>query len=100
MHRALVAVRVCMVPRSVVLTGVPMDKITNATPRDEPYKNTQDPKMQELVDRTAQAFCARLKLEDRLYLGEAREAWDETRDLYKQVKALHTEAVPYVLREQ
>ncbi len=63
------------------------------------YKNTQDPKMQEYVDKTAEAFLSRLKLEDRLYQGEAPVVAPAAAQLLQDVTTLHAAALPYVTRK-
>lgn len=70
-----------------------------ATRKYVPFTNERDPKMQDYVDRTADAFCRRLKLEDRLYAGEAEQAAGEAQQLLETVRRLHAEAIPYVRQQ-
>ena len=60
------------------------------------YVNTQDSKLQQYVDDTAEAFCRRLLLEDRVYAGEAQAVAPEAAQLLAQAKRLQAEAIPYV----
>ena len=77
-------------------TVAPPEGRESAT-RYKPWKNDQDPKMQQYVDETAACFCARLKLEDRMYAGEAAAAGPELAQLLEASQRLHDEAIPYVL---
>jgi hypothetical protein len=67
-----------------------------AAPRYAAFRNERDPRMQRYVDETAEAFCQRLELEDRLYAGEAEQVAGEAQQLLEAAQRLHAEAIPYV----
>jgi len=67
--------------------------------RYEPWQNTQDPRMQQFVDETAQCFIDRLALERRLYAGAAAAIAPEVADLLARAQRLNAEAIPYVLSQ-
>jgi len=61
------------------------------------FINRQDPKLQQYVDETAEAFCQRMLMEDRVYAGEAQAVREQAAQLLAQARRLHAEAIPYVL---
>lgn len=70
-----------------------------AAKRGQTFRNSGDERMQDYVDRTADAFCRRLLLEDRMYEGEAAPRLAEARQLLADVQSLHAEAIPYVTQK-
>ncbi|MCE5240662.1 hypothetical protein LLH23_19550 [bacterium] len=74
---------------------VPPD-LVKQSPRSQPFANTRDAKLQQLVDDTAEAFCQRLLLEDRVVAGEAAAVAAPAAELLAQAQRLHAEAIPYV----
>ena len=67
-----------------------------ASPRNQIWKNERDPVMQGYVDETADAFCLRMKLEDRVYAGETEQVAGEVAALIETARRLHAEAIAYV----
>ena len=70
--------------------------VLRQTPRNQRFVNKQDPKLQQYVDDTAQAFCDRMLLEDRVYAGQAQAVAGPVAQLLQQARRLHAEAIPYV----
>ena len=75
---------------------VPPD-VRKATPRNAVWKNTRDPKLQGYVDETAEAMCLRMKLEDKVYAGQAAAVVPQITRLKATAARLKAEAIPYVL---
>ena len=66
-------------------------------PKNAVWNNHRDPKLQGYVDQTAEAMCLRMKLEDRVYEGEAVQTLPEITRLKQTAARLKAEAIPYVL---
>jgi hypothetical protein len=66
-------------------------------PKNAVWNNERDPKLQDYVDQTAEAMCLRMKLEDRVYAGEAAQALPQIERLRQTAARLKAEAIPCVL---
>ena len=74
---------------------VPPD-LYKQSPRGAAFVNKQDPKLQQFVDQTAEAFCQRLLLEDGVHAGQAQALAAKAAQLLAEAKRLRAEAIPYV----
>jgi len=71
--------------------------LRNEIPRNAVWNNERDPKLQGYVDQTAKAMCLRMKLEDKVYVGEAAQVLPQIERLKQTATRLQAEAIPYVL---
>ncbi|MGI5818049.1 MAG: hypothetical protein ACOX9R_08120 [Armatimonadota bacterium] len=64
--------------------------------RDETWRNTQDPLMQQYADEVAEAFIDRIMLMRRVKAGEAAETAGEVAALVERARRLNEDAIGYV----
>lgn len=64
--------------------------------RGQTWLNQQDPVLQQYVDHTAQCFCDRMKLSDRVYRGEAQDVAADIAALLDRARRVHDQATSHL----